>query len=84
MKYSLYLTGAIAALIIGFFVSTCHYPHFIGWQGEVAVGYYRFKIVTYDITDYGHKNNVEVIEILDDSINSFKFLFNRTNLELTR
>lgn len=43
----------------------------IGWKGENPVGYYRFQVVTYQMTDYGHRNNVGIIDVLG---NSYDFL----------
>ncbi len=84
MKYTAYFAVIITALCISFFAFTYRYPYLIGWQGELSVGYYRFKIITYNMIDYGHKNNVEVHEILYNPINSFYFLLNPTALKLTR
>ena len=67
MKYSTHLAFIIATLIMGFLGWTWRYPYHIGWQGEMPVGYYRFQVVTYQTTDYGHKNNVGTFETLGNS-----------------
>ncbi|MEM6405614.1 MAG: hypothetical protein AAF669_03325 [Pseudomonadota bacterium] len=62
MKYLVYLIVLVMLAVFIFFAWTWRYPYHLGYSGEIAVGYYRFKVVKYDITDYRHKDNVAVFE----------------------
>ena len=38
------------------------FPFFIGYFSENPLGIYRFRLVSYEVTDYGSQGNVGVIE----------------------
>lgn len=53
----------VTLLILYFLISTWRFPYEMGWDGELLVGFYRFKVMTYDVVDYGGPNTVWVYEM---------------------
>jgi hypothetical protein len=82
-KHITYLFAILVLLISLFFIWSWRYPINIGWKGEMPVGYYRFQVVTYQIADYGHKNNVGFFDVLGNSYDFFAHIlgFKKLNID---
>ena len=64
MKYVVFALAGVGVIALIGVIYTWFTPYPLGYDGEVAVGFYRMQVVQYDITDYGGRNTVTVRETL--------------------
>lgn len=41
---------------------SAYMPFFLGYLSENPLGFYRFRLITYNITDYGSGNHITVLD----------------------
>lgn len=57
-------------------------PIHLGYDGEAAVGFYRFHVIEYDVVDYWHRGNVLVRETLGNTIDFLAYLLGLRDFDL--
>lgn len=70
-KYITYLIAILTLLIIVFFVWSWFFPIHIGYKSESPVGFYRFNIVWWELSN---GKSFYVIEELGDTWDYIKYL----------
>jgi len=61
-KFKIILIGITLLLAATNSWLSIEFPFFIGYISETPLGIYRFRLVSYEVTDYGSEGNAGVIE----------------------